>query len=70
MDEGSAVDVVYMDFSKAFDKESHGRLLHKVKFHGIQCKVANLIQNWLDDRMWRCRRWTGVNTVRVLTTPD
>ena len=20
--------------------------------------------------MWRCRRWTGVNTVRVLTTPD
>ena len=50
VDEGSAVDVVYMDFSKAFDKVPHGRLLHKVKSHGIQGEVAKWIQNWLDDR--------------------
>ena len=52
-DEGSAVDVVYMDFGKAFDKVSHGRLLHKVKSHGIQGEVAKWIQNWLDDRSQR-----------------
>ena len=50
VDEGSAVDVVYMDFSKAFDKVPHGRLLHKVKSHGIQGEVAKWIQNWLLDR--------------------
>ena len=27
IDEGRAVDVVYMDFSKAFDKVPHGRLV-------------------------------------------
>jgi len=49
VDEGSAVDVVYMDFSKTFDKVPHGRLLHKVKSHGIQGEVDKWILNWLDD---------------------
>ena len=70
IDKGRAVDVVYMDFSKAFDKVPHGRLVKKVKAHGIQGEVARWVENWLGHRMWRCRRWTGVNTVRVLTTPD
>ena len=30
IDEGRAGDVVYMDFSKAFDKIPHGRLMQKV----------------------------------------
>ena len=30
VDEGSVVDVVYMDFSKVFDKVPHGRMLHKI----------------------------------------
>ena len=49
VDEGSAV-VVYMDFSNAFDKVPHGRLLQKVKSHGIQGEVSKWIQNWLLDR--------------------
>ena len=53
VDEGSAVDVVYMDFSKAFDKVPHGRLLHKVESHGIQDEVSKWIQNWLLDRSQR-----------------
>ena len=36
--EGSAVDVVYMDFSNVFDKIPHGRLLHKVNSHGIRVR--------------------------------
>ena len=51
IDEGKAVDVVYMDFSKAFDKVPHARLLEKVRGHGIQGAVALWIQNWL-----ACRR--------------
>ena len=53
VDESSAVDVVYMDFSKAFDKVPHGRLLHKVKSHGMQGEIARWIQNWLLDRSQR-----------------
>ena len=45
-----AVDFIYMDFSKAFDKVLHGRLLHQVKSHAIQGEVANWMQNWLDDK--------------------
>ena len=35
VDEGSPVDVLYLDFSKAFDKVPHKRLVNKVKAHGI-----------------------------------
>eukprot|EP00061_Rhincodon_typus_P006289 g26780.t1 len=35
LDEGRAVDVVYMDLRMAFDKVLHGRLIQKIKMHGI-----------------------------------
>ena len=39
------------NFRKAFDKVSHGRLLSKVKSHGVQAAAAKWIQNWLDDSL-------------------
>ena len=35
MDEGKAVDVVYLDFSTAFDTISHSILLEKLAAHGL-----------------------------------
>eukprot|EP00061_Rhincodon_typus_P012584 g38412.t1 len=35
INEDGAVDVVYVDFNKAFDKVPHGRLIQKIKTHGI-----------------------------------
>lgn len=35
IDEGRAVDVAFMDFSKAFDNGSHARLVPKIKSLGI-----------------------------------
>ena len=39
VDEGHNIDVVYLDFAKAFDKVPHQRLLLKVEGLGISGKV-------------------------------
>ena len=35
MDDGKAVDVIYLDFSKVFDTASHSILLEKLAAHGL-----------------------------------
>ena len=39
-DNSKAVDLVYLDFQKAFDKIPHERLIIKVNAHGIQGDAA------------------------------
>ena len=51
------MDVVYLDFQKAFDKISHNRLWCKVKAHGIAGNVLRRIESWLADRKQR----VGIN---------
>ena len=41
VDEGMAVDIVYLDFKKAFDKVPHRRLFAKVRACGVAAQVAN-----------------------------
>ncbi|XP_059843914.1 P-selectin glycoprotein ligand 1 isoform X2 [Hypanus sabinus] len=53
VDEGKAVDVVYMDFSKAFDVVLHGRLVMKIQSLGIHGEVVNWIRLWLNGRSQR-----------------
>ena len=53
IDRGDKYDVVYLDFSKAFDKVPHRRLLSKVKAHGIGGKVLQWIRGWLTGREQR-----------------
>ena len=52
-DEGKCYDVIYLDFSKAFDVVCHKRLLEKLKAIGIQGKVINWIEDWLARRKQR-----------------
>ena len=52
-DDGLPVDVLYLDFSKAFDKVPHQRLITKLKAHGIGNTVANWVEGWLTDREQR-----------------
>ena len=53
LDEGVPVDVIYLEFAKAFDKVPHARLLKKLEAHGIGGQYAKWIKNWLADRRQR-----------------
>ncbi|KAK4810578.1 hypothetical protein QYF61_007315 [Mycteria americana] len=48
VDEGKAVAVVYLDFSKAFDTVSHSILLEKLAAHGSDGCMLHWVKNWLD----------------------
>ncbi|PKU46489.1 rna-directed dna polymerase from mobile element jockey-like [Limosa lapponica baueri] len=48
VDEGKAVDVLYLDFSKAFDTVSHSILLEKLAAHGLDRSSLHWVKNWLE----------------------
>ena len=50
VDEGSPVDIINLDFQKAFDRVPHQRLIIKLKSHGIGISIINWIEQWLTDR--------------------
>jgi hypothetical protein len=50
---GHQTDVLVMDFSKAFDKVGHRRLLEKLSTYGITGKTQRWIQNFLSNRTQR-----------------
>ncbi|KAK4814247.1 hypothetical protein QYF61_012743 [Mycteria americana] len=53
VDEGKAVDVIYLDLSKAFDTVSHSILLEKLAAHGLGGCTLRWVKNWLDGRAQR-----------------
>ena len=44
-EEGRAVDIIYLDFQKAFDKVPSRKLLNKVESHGISGHIQRWISN-------------------------
>ncbi len=48
-----SLDIVYLDFQKAFDKVPHNKLMFKVKQLGIDGTVCNRIETWLSNRKQR-----------------
>ncbi|GAB0190043.1 hypothetical protein GRJ2_001469600 [Grus japonensis] len=61
VDEGKAVDVVYLDFNKAFDTVSHSIVLEKLAPHGLDrhtlCWVKNL-SGWPGPKS--CGEWSEI----------
>ena len=50
LDSGEPVDVIYLDFQKAFDKVSHMRLLARLEEIRITAKLLDWIREWLKGR--------------------
>ena len=50
MDQNYQVDLIMLDFSKAFDTVAHNKLLLKLEHLGIQSNTYSWIQTWLTNR--------------------
>ena len=50
MDESKAVDVVYLDFSKAFDSVPHNILMEKLAAHSLDGRMLRWVKHCLDGR--------------------
>ena len=68
LDEEGDVDLIYLDFAKAFDKVPHRRLLTKLYAHGVRGSILNWVENWLNNRRQRVcvdgdfSGWVGVTS--------
>ena len=50
LDEGHSLDVIFLDYQKAFDTVPHRRLLKKLSAYGVKRKVLNWIESFLTGR--------------------
>ena len=53
LETGVPVDLLYFDFTKAFDRVPHYRLISKLENLGIKGKLLNIIKDFLTDRKFR-----------------
>ena len=53
LDNKHSVDVIYLDFQKAFDKVSHHLLLRKLSKHGFYGSIFNWFKSYLSGRIQR-----------------
>ena len=57
IDQGDPVDIIYLDFSKAFDKVPHRRLMHKLE----QCGIDGVVHSWIKDWLWNRKQCVLLN---------
>jgi hypothetical protein len=53
LDQGGAVDMVYLDFAKAFDTVPHKRLIMKLEGYGVTGNLLEWIREFLEGRKQR-----------------
>ena len=53
VDEGKAVNILYLDFRKAFDAISHNILKDKLLMYGLKEQAVKWVGNWLNGQAQR-----------------
>ena len=60
LDDGKSIDVLFIDYQKAFDSVSHDILLSKLSACGISCLLYEYIRSYLRNRS----QYTVLNRVK------
>jgi len=68
MYEGRAVDVVYLNFSKAFSSVSHDNILGKLRKCGLDEWSVRWTENWLNGRAQRAVISGAESSWRLVTS--
>ena len=55
LDQNDSLDILYLDFMKAFDSVPHKRLISKLKSYGITGRTLTVIEDFLTNRKYRVR---------------
>ena len=50
LDSGEGLDMVFLDYKKAFDSVPHQRLVHKLKSYGFGDRIIQWVANFLNER--------------------
>ena len=64
LDKGEPIDVIYLDFQKAFDSVPHQRLIQKLTSFGINSKILQ----WIKDFLWNRTQQVVLNGQKSSTT--
>ena len=66
--EGNTADILYLDFSKAFDTVSHYRLITKMRNFGISGNIINIVKDFLSNRTMKVKVGNAFSQSRNITS--
>lgn len=68
LDKGKGVDVIYFDFTKAFDKVPHQELIEKLRIVGVHLRIVAWVAAFLRNRTFSVRINEHLSKPRAITS--
>jgi len=67
IDAGCGVDIIYLDYAKAFDSVVHSKLIAKLELYGTHPIMLHWINSFLSDRSHKVRVGSSLSDVPVIS---
>lgn len=63
---GSSLDIIFIDFSKAFDRVPHDGMIRLLAHYGVSSMLCNWIRDFLDGRSFQVRVGNSMSSTRLV----